>query len=85
MNKNFKFLNNPMEKNKRGQIDIMFFIIFVASLAIFILIVQYVVGAMTTELLNSPLNQSVESVAALNYGVNNITGSFDYIWLVLFV
>lgn len=84
MNKNIKSLKKSMKENKRGQLDILFFIIIVAGLAIFILIVQYVVGEVSEGLLNSPLNTSSEAVAALNYGIN-LTHSFDYIWLTIFV
>lgn len=84
MNKNSNSLRNSMIGDKRGQLDILFFVIFVAALGIFILVVQYVVGAVTDGLLASPLNQSAAAVAALNSGVS-ITQNFDYIWLVLFV
>lgn len=82
MNKNFKFLKKDM--NKRGQLDIIFFAIVVVAIAIFALIINYVIGSVTDGLLNSPLNQSAEAVAALNAG-KSIVEKFDYVWLVIFI
>lgn len=72
-------------KNKRGFVDILFFIVIVASIAIFFLVLRFVSTEISDGLLNnSQIQSSSEAVAALNQG-KNIASSFDYIWLFLFV
>ena len=85
MYKNIGFLKKNMMKDKRGIVDIIFFIIFMASLAIFILTLKLIVGEVTTAFLaNEQINSSPLAVGALTYG-SNLVDQFDYIWLVIFI
>lgn len=85
MYKNNKTLRFGMKHNKRGFVDILFFVVIVACIAIFFLVTHFVSDKITDQLLNnSQVQSSPEAVAALNQG-KAITNNFDYIWLFLFV
>jgi hypothetical protein len=84
-NKRLQIGNQPfLLKGKRGMYDFLVFIIVVASLALFVLIMQYVLPQVTGALRSSPMNTSNLSMNALNQS-DAITGSFNYIFLVIFI
>lgn len=85
MYKNNRSFKNSMIKNKKGFVDILFWVVIVACLAIFFLITHFVTYKISDGLLNnSQIQSSPEAVAALNQG-KNLTNNFDYVWLFLFV
>jgi len=70
--------------NKRGITDIFFFMIIVATIAIFIMILWYVVGQITTTLKNdATFNATAEVRQALNTSSSILT-QLNYVFLVLF-
>jgi len=83
--KNKVFLNlNKMRNDKRGSYDLLVFIVLGASLAIFFLVVMFILPQITQALRNSDLNNSQLSLNALNAS-DTITASFNYVYLVVFV
>lgn len=85
MYKNKRFLEKNMIKGKKGIIDLLFLIVTVASIAIFFLVLRFVVISVADGMLsNEEINGTAVSVDALNYG-KNLMDNFDYIFLVLFV
>jgi len=72
-------------KNKTGSIlDIFFIIIIVVGLAMFLLILTYVVPKITNNLRQSAINDSSAARTALDFS-DNITTRFDSILLFAFV
>lgn len=69
--------------DKRGILDLLYFTIIIAGLAIFILICGFVVSRITTELRSSPINESSLAVGALDYS-DQIVNKFDYVFLIIF-
>jgi hypothetical protein len=71
-------------KDKKGQYDLIVFVIIAAILAVFFLVISFVIPQIKNALMNSDLNTSSQAVAALNY-TDTIVGGFNYIYLVIFI
>jgi hypothetical protein len=71
-------------RNRKGMYDLLIFIVVITSIALFVLILSYVLPQITSALRNSPLNTSQMAVDTLNRS-DQITNSLNYIFLVLFI
>jgi hypothetical protein len=71
-------------KNKRGQYELLVFVILAVVLAVFFLVMSFIIPQIKQTLLNSDLNTSSQAVAALNY-TDTIVGGFNYIYLIIFI
>lgn len=83
---NIKPLKNIGKMNKRGNIlDIFFLAVIVAGLAIFFLILAFVVGKVTDRIIESgQLNESEYAMDALDYS-SNLVPKFDYAFFMIFI
>ena len=71
--------------NKRGSIqDVFFFVVFVVGLAIFMIVVNFIMNDVSEKLLESKLNESENARIALG-SIEDLTAQFDPIWLFLFI
>ena len=72
-------------KNKRGSIqDIFFFTVFIATFAIFILIIGYVITDVASELKITDINNSEGAATALEF-YDDFPTRLDYIFLTIFL
>lgn len=71
--------------NKTGSIqDVFFFVVFVVGLAMFMILVHFIVNDVSEKLLESKLNESENARIALGYS-EKLTAQFDPIWFFLFI
>ncbi len=78
-------MNKQLRKNKRGSIqDVFFFTVFVVGLAMFMILVHFIVNEVSEKMLESTLNESENARIALG-SIETLTAQFDPIWLFLFV
>lgn len=83
---NIKPLKNIRKMNKRGNIlDIFFIAVVIAGLAIFFLILGFVVGSVTDKIKESgQLNTSEHAKDALDYS-SSLIPKFDYAFFMIFI
>ena len=72
-------------KHKKGSMeDVIFIAVIAAVLAIFVLVVAYVIPKITDELRDTPIGDNAASVTALNYS-DTFAARLNVVFLIIFV
>lgn len=69
---------------KKGQLDIIFLVIFISAFAIIVLISHFIANQVTDGFRNSSIGDDPNAAIALD-AADSIANKFDYIWLAIFI